>query len=64
MHVKTSLTMHNATNSATKHVNMILENLYEEQIQMQNRMKTPSSKWHGNNAMRECVKCLRQGLYL
>ena len=35
MHVKTSVTMHNATKSATKHVSMNLENLYERQLQMQ-----------------------------
>ena len=65
MHVKTSLTMHNATKSATKHVSINLE------ISMKNNykcktlsMKIINSKWHGNNAMRECVKFLRQGLYL
>ena len=53
----------NATKSTTKHVSMNLENLYERNYNCKT-LKTLNSKWHGNNAMRECVKCLRQGLYL
>ena len=34
--------MHNATNSATKHVSMNLEHIYEEQLQMQNPLHEDS----------------------
>ena len=57
--------MENAIKTATKHVR---DNLEISMKQLQNAtilsMKTLDTKQHGNNAMRECVNCLRQGLYL